>query len=155
MKNKILMGIGVVLLLVGTFSIVKKVSPVAWGLWGTYNTSSHVALKGYDPVSYFESEQPVMGKAEFSYDWSDATWQFATAENKALFSEDPTAYAPQFGRFCSFALSKGFTADISPDAWYIEDGKLFVFADKNVREDWVATLDDGSLEKSTANWAKR
>lgn len=154
MKNKILIGLGVVIVMVGTFSIVKKVSPVGWGLWGSYNTSSQVALKGYDPVSYFNSEQPVMGNAEFSYDWGDATWLFATAENKTLFAEDPAGYAPQFGGFCSFALSKGFTADISPDAWHIEDGKLYVFADQNVREDWVATIGEGSLEKSTANWAK-
>jgi hypothetical protein len=32
MKNKILIGIGVVVVLVGAFSIVKKVSPVGWGL---------------------------------------------------------------------------------------------------------------------------
>ena len=154
MKNKILIGIAVVVVLVGTFATVKKVSPVGWGMWGSYNTSSQIALKGYDAVSYFSGEQPVMGDGEFSYDWGDATWQFVSAENMALFSAGPEAYAPQFGGFCSFALSKGFTADISHDAWHIEDGKLYVFADQNVRDDWVATIDEGSLEKSTANWAK-
>ena len=78
-----------------------------------------------------------------------------TAFPAPAFAADPEAYAPQFGGFCSFAVSKGFTADISPDAWHVEDGKLYVFADKNVRDDWVATLGEGSLEASTAKWATR
>ena len=72
-----------------------------------------------------------------------------------LFSADPETYAPQFGGFCSFAVSKGFTADIMADAWHIEDEKLYVFADINVRDEWVRTIGEGSLEKSTTNWAKR
>ena len=56
MKNKIVFGLALVLVLVGGFMTVKKVSPLGWGWWGTYNTSSDVAMQGYDPVSYF-SEQ--------------------------------------------------------------------------------------------------
>jgi YHS domain-containing protein len=134
---------------------VKKVSPLIWGWWGTYKTSSELALQGYDPVSYFSADQPSVGTAEYSYDWGDVTWQFANAENMALFEQDPAEFAPQFGGFCSFAASKGFTADISPDAWHVEAGKLYVFADQNVRDQWVAALSEGSLEASTANWAKR
>lgn len=155
MKKALVIGLGVIVVLVGSFMAVKKVSPISWGWWGTYNTSSELALKGYDPVSYFVSDQPVLGSAEFSFDWADTTWQFATAANQAIFMLDPAAFVPQFGGFCSFAASKGFTADISPDAWHIEDGKLYVFADQNVRDQWVAGLSEGSLEDSTANWAKR
>ena len=155
MKNKILIGLGVVAVLVATFAVVKKVSPVGWGIWGTYNTSSQVALHGYDPVSYFNNAQPEMGDPQFAFEWGDATWQFTSAESMTLFSADPEAYAPQFGGFCSFAVSKGFTADIMADAWHIEDEKLYVFADENVRDEWVRTIGEGSLEKSTTNWAKR
>jgi hypothetical protein len=42
-----------------------------------------------------------------------------------------------------------------PDAWHIEDGKLYVFADKNVRDEWVAALPDGSLQQSRDKWGKR
>ena len=95
------------------------------------------------------------GNSEFTVTWDDADWQFASAENMMLFEQDPEAYAPQFGGFCSFAASKGFTADISPDAWHVHDRKLYVFADKNVQDDWVAGIDDGTLEASIANWDKR
>ena len=155
MKKRILIGAGIVVLLVGAFMGVKKVSPVGWGWWGEYNTSAGVALNGHDAVAYFNSDQPTQGSGEYSHDWEGVSWQFSSIANRDLFAGDPEAYAPQFGGFCSFAVSKGFTADISPDAWHIADGKLYVFADQNVRDDWVAGLGDGSLEESSSNWAKR
>lgn len=155
MKKWILIGISTVVVLVGVFLVVKKVSPVGWGMWGNYNTSSGLALKGYDPVAYLNGNGPTQGDSQIAYDWGGATWQFSSTENMDLFSISPESYAPQFGGFCSFAVSKGFTADISPDAWHIEDGKLFVFADKNVRDTWVANLGEGSLDESTGNWAQR
>ncbi len=155
MKNKIIAIVGILVLVVGTFATVKKVSPISWGMWGNYNTASGIALKGYDPVAYIQNSEAMPGNSEFTVTWDDADWQFASAENMMLFEQDPEAYAPQFGGFCSFAASKGFTADISPDAWHVHDGKLYVFADKNVQDDWVAGIDDGTLEASIANWDKR
>lgn len=155
MKMWILIGTAVVVILVGAFLVVKKVSPVGWGWWGTYNTSSGLALKGYDPVAYFNDNRPVQGESIYAYDWGGATWHFSSTDNRDLFSGNPESFAPQFGGFCSFAVSKGFTADISPDAWHIDRGKLYVFADRNVRDSWVETLGEGSLEKSSANWLKR
>ncbi len=154
MRTWVIAAVGVLVVVVGTFMIVKKVSPVSWGMWGNYNTSSGQALKGYDAVAYFENAEAILGKNEFTYEWGDATWQFSSADNMALFAQDPEAFAPQFGGFCSFALSKGFTADMSPDAWHVKDGKLYVFMDKGVKADWVAGIGDGTLAASTANWAK-
>ena len=150
-------GIAVAVLIIGvvTFATVKKVSPVGWGLWGTTNTSSGVALHGHDPLGYFDQGSAVMGSDEHTFEWRDAVWQFSSAENRQRFADDPQNYAPQFGSFCAFAVSKGFTAEIMADAWHIEDGTLYVFADKNVRDEWVATLADGSLQLSKDNWAKR
>ena len=155
MKVWILSIVGVVIVAVGAFMIVKKVSPVSWGLGGDYNTSSGLALKGYDPVAYFQDAEATSGSSEFTHEWGDATWQFANADNRALFVENPDSFAPQFGGYCSFAVSKGFTADISPDAWHVRDGKLYVFADKDVQADWVAGIGDGTLGASAANWEKR
>jgi hypothetical protein len=142
-------------IVVFVFLGVHKVSPVSWGWWGNYNTSSGLALKGYDAVAYFEEAKALPGNNQFSFDWGDATWQFSSADNMALFVQDPESYAPQFGGFCSFAVSKGFTADISPDAWHIGDGKLYVFADENVQADWVGGIEDGVLKVSNKNWEKR
>ena len=154
MKNKIIAIVGILVLVVGTFATVKKVSPISWGMWGNYNTASGLALKGYVPVAYIQNSEAMPGNSEFTYTWDDADWQFASAENMTLFEQDPEAFAPQFGGFCSFAASKGFTADISPHAWHVLDEKLYVFADKNVQADWVAGIDGGTLEASIANWDK-
>lgn len=155
MKTKIIAVVGILIIAVGTFATVKKVSPVSWGMWGNYNTASGVALKGYDPVAYIQDAKAMPGDSEFTLAWGDANWQFASAENMTLFKQDPEAYAPQYGGFCSFAASKGFTADISPDSWHVHDGKLYVFADKNVQEDWVAGIEEGTLKASDTNWEKR
>ena len=102
MKTWIPIGLAVLVVLVGSFLVVKKVSPVSWDWWGTYNTSSGLALKGYDPVAYFDGSGPMQGSKQFTHDWSGATWQFSSAENKNLFSSSPESYAAQFGGFCSF-----------------------------------------------------
>ncbi|MEA5468421.1 YHS domain-containing (seleno)protein, partial [Spirulina sp. 06S082] len=52
------------------------------------------ALKGYDPVAYFSKGEPVQGKDEFSFDWDDATWYFASAENRDKFAANPDKFAP-------------------------------------------------------------
>ena len=96
-----------------------------------------------------------MGSNEHTFEWRDAVWQFSSAEHRQRFAASPEDYAPQFGSFCAFAMSKGFTAEILPDAWHIEDGNLYVFADKNVRDEWVVAIPNGSLQLSKDNWAKR
>ena len=148
-------GIAILVVLVAGFATLHKVSPVGWGWWGETNTSSGVALKGYDPVAYFEQSKAVPGSEEYSADWAGATWHFSSTEHRDLFEANPEHYAPQFGGFCTFAVSKGLTADISPDAWYVGDGKLYVFADQKVRDEWVAGLADGTLRVSEENWAER
>ncbi len=155
MKMRVITITGIIVVVIGAFLVVNKVSPVSWGMWGNYNSSSGVALKGYDPVAYFQNQEATPGSEEFSLDWGGATWQFVDADSKALFEKDPDTYAPQFGGYCSFAVGKGFTADISPDAWHINAGKLYLFADKKVREEWVAGIGYGTLEASTAIWQKR
>lgn len=58
-----------------------------------------VAIKGYDTVAYFTEGRAMKGKSEFSYDWNDAKWYFATAENRNLFAADPEHYAPKYGGY--------------------------------------------------------
>lgn len=146
----VVIAIGVV-----TFLTINKVSPVAWGWWGETNTDSGAALHAHDPVEYLENGSAVPGKAGISHTWGEAVWYFASNENKNRFAADPGAYAPQFGGFCAFAVSKGFTADADPEAWHVENGRLYLFADKNVRDSWVAAIPEGSLERSEENWATR
>ena len=105
--------------------------PVFRNLWGH-------AIRGYDPVAYFTEGRPVEGRAEFSFDWNGATWRFASAEHRALFAENPERYAPQYGGYCAWAVSQGYTASVDPDAWDIVDGRLFLNYSKDVQTKWRA-----------------
>lgn len=112
-----------------------------------------VAIKGYDPVAYFEMGKPAEGKSNFTVEWKDATWRFTTAANRDKFKANPEQYAPQYGGYCAYAVSQGYTADISPDAWRLVDGKLYLNYDKNVQKLWEADV-PGYIAKANANWPK-
>lgn len=95
-----------------------------------------VALKGYDPVAYFEAGQPVKGQAAFSHSWMNAKWFFGSQANRDKFAAGPEKYAPRFGGYCAWAVSQGYTAPIDPQAWKIVDGKLYLNYDKSVQKKW-------------------
>jgi len=58
-----------------------------------------VALKGYDPVSYFTLGHPEKGQKEYMFEWNNAKWLFSSQEHRVLFQEDPARYAPQYGGY--------------------------------------------------------
>lgn len=94
------------------------------------------AIKGYDPVAYFTQKQPVKGAEEIAFDWKGGTWHFATEENKALFTQNPEQYTPQYGGYCAYGWTKGYAAKTEPEAWSIVDGKLYLNYDKSVQARW-------------------
>jgi len=112
-----------------------------------------VAIEGYDPVAYFTDGRPVEGKKGFETEWNGATWRFASAEHRDLFAADPGKYAPQYGGYCAWAVSQGYTAGIDPEAWKIHDGKLYLNYDKSVQEKWLADMEN-LIAKGDANWPK-
>jgi YHS domain-containing protein len=112
------------------------------------------AIKGYDPVAYFSSNQPVKGKEEVTYVWKNATWHFANEENKTKFEKNPEQYAPQYGGYCAYGLAKGYKVKIEPEAWAIENGKLYLNYDKGVQKDWDKDR-KGYIEKANENWVKK
>lgn len=85
-----------------------------------FNTNG-VAIRGFDPVGYFEKGQPLQGRMDFTSDYLGFTFLHQSASNQALFQDDPARYAPQFGGYCAFAMSKGAVATTQPDAWNIEN----------------------------------
>jgi YHS domain-containing protein len=92
--------------------------------------AKRVALKGYDPVSYFTDGKPEKGLVEFSVAFDDTTYWFKSAEHKAKFSAEPERYAPQFDGYCAMQLSRGIKAEADPEVWTITNGKLYVFSKK-------------------------
>ncbi len=112
---------------------------------------SGLAVSGYDPVAYFDEGAPVKGKKEFSLEHDGATWRFSSGDNLAKFKADPEAYAPQYGGYCAWAVSQGYTAPANPDNWSVHGGKLYLNYDDKVQSDWLKDP-DGFIEKAGANW---
>jgi YHS domain-containing protein len=116
-------------------------------------TFGGVAIDGWDPVAYFTDGKPIEGSREFAYEWNGATWRFASAAHRDQFAQAPEKYAPQYGGYCAWAVSQGYTADIDPQAWRIENGKLFLNYSLDVQKKWAADL-PGNIAKGNANWPK-
>ena len=110
-----------------------------------------LALGGTDPVAYFTMEKPIRGSKDHTTEWKDATWQFASAQNRQAFMDDPTAFAPQYGGYCAWAVSQNYTASTDPDAWRIVDGKLYLNYSKKVQRTWEGDV-AGNIAKGDANW---
>lgn len=110
-----------------------------------------LALKGYDPVAYFTDSRPLKGSADSSYEWMGATWWFANSVNRDLFRTNPEKYAPQFGGYCAWAVSNGYTADIDPEAFRIIDGRLYLNYNKDVQKKWEAAIAQ-RIEDANRNW---
>jgi YHS domain-containing protein len=106
---------------------------------------------GYDPVAYFTQNKPVEGSADITTEYMGATWRFASAENRDSFVADPKRYAPQYGGYCAFAVSSGYTAKGDPQAWSVVDGKLYLNYSKGVRDRWEQDI-PGHISKADGNW---
>jgi YHS domain-containing protein len=112
---------------------------------------SKLALDGYDPVSYFKQGKPAKGNPAHAAAWNGASWHFSSAENKAAFEANPQAFAPQFGGYCAWAVSQGYTAKGDPHAWRIVDGKLYVNYDTSVQKTWEKDV-PGHIARGDKNW---
>ena len=74
-------------------------SPIA-----AVNTEHGLAVKGYDPVSYFTTGKPTPGLAQFSTTYKGATYRYASAENRNRFLAAPEQFLPQYGGYCAYAI---------------------------------------------------
>ena len=117
----------------------------------TVYQSRGVAIDGTDPVAYFTEGKPVKGKAAHTASWNGVNWRFASADNKAAFEADPAKYAPQYGGYCAWAVSQGYTASTDPDAWKIVDGKLYLNYSKGVQRRWEKDV-PGHITSADGNW---
>jgi YHS domain-containing protein len=135
-------------LFIGGFSLVLAVSSglaIGYGIEDSstdaeveINTlSSDVAIKGHDPVAYFLDGRPVMGDPAYQAEHEGALYQFASADNLEQFQQEPGAYAPAYGGYCSYGVRVGMKYDIDPTAFEIVDGRLYLQLDPGTRHIWL------------------
>lgn len=127
--------------------------PVAVADEPVYKSWFGTAIRGYDPVAYFTAGRPVKGDSDFEYQWRGATWKLSSAENLALFREDPEKYVPAYGGYCAWAVAKGDLVKSDPEVWKIVDHRLYLNYSRKVQEDWEKDI-PGFIAKAEANWPR-
>lgn len=116
----------------------------------TYQTGG-VAINGFDTVAYHTDSKAVKGSASHTTKWNGANWHFANAENLATFNANPEKYAPKYGGYCAFAVSRDTTAPTDPQAWTIDNGQLYLNFNPGVMKRWRAEQAE-NIKMGDENW---
>lgn len=135
-----------------TAPLVAVLAPVAaFATTPSIYAEDGVAVDGTDVVAYFTQSRPVPGDPAFSYDWNGATWRFSTVANRDAFIADPMRYAPQYGGYCAYAVSEGYTASTTPEAWKIVDDKLYLNYSRRIQRRWERDI-PSRISTADTNW---
>ncbi|MDH3468110.1 MAG: YHS domain protein [Gammaproteobacteria bacterium] len=136
---------------IGLYCFFLVTFPANAGEPPVFTSGGEDAIRGYDPVAYFTERRPVVGSTEIVYQWNGATWRFANSDNRDAFAANPEQFAPQYGGYCAYAVSRGYTAKTEPEAWSIVDNKLYLNYSLGVRKRWQRDM-PGNIKKGDANW---
>ncbi len=118
-RREFLMG-AVALALVPLRAAAKTVSRFS------LNKDGH-ALRGYDTTAYFSTASAVEGTDAATVTWKGAAWRFASVDDAVRFRATPDAFAPEFGGYCTRAMSLGKVVPADPEVWRIHGDRLYVF----------------------------
>ena len=106
-------------------------------------------------MAYFKQADAMKGKKEFAVFHQGVTYYFSSAENKEAFKKTPSAYEPQYGGWCAYAMgAKGEKVSIDPETFKIVSGKLYLFYNSffnNTLKSW--NKDETNLNHNAdVNW---
>ena len=92
-----------------------------------FNTVNSVALKEFDPVSYFQGK-PAKATAQFEYNHDGIFYYFLNDANREEFKKNPTKYEPMYGGWCAYTLAtKGERVKVQPTSYKIINDRLYLF----------------------------
>ncbi|MGB0843762.1 MAG: YHS domain-containing (seleno)protein [Alphaproteobacteria bacterium] len=139
------------LFVAGTSVVALTGARSVFAMMSKFSIQKSFAVEGYDAVAYFTENRAVRGNSDHQFSYMGAPFRFASAANRDIFAANPEAYAPQYGGYCAYAVSRGYTATGSPTAWTIHDGKLYLNVSKIVRALW-STNKSGNIKNADENW---
>lgn len=123
-----------VILSIGTL-VFKRISPIGLGMHKPFYHTSGIAIDGYDVTTYF-SGNIQKGNEKFAENWQGAKWLFASKENQLVFKENPDKYLPEYGGYCTKAVSTGFTAPSDPTIYTVHEDKLYIFSNLDLKKEF-------------------
>lgn len=89
--------------------------------------ADRLMLFGADVVAYITQEAYVQGTPEFSSNYQDVDFHFASAEHKALFDAEPEKYIPQYGGYCANGIMFGIPWGGNATDFKVVNGKTYIF----------------------------
>lgn len=95
-----------------------------------------LAIRGFDPVSYFTEGKALAGREDVEFEHGGAAWRFSSEENRTAFAKHPESYIPSYGGHDPVALGRGNARPGNPDFWAIHDKKLFMFDSEEARNEF-------------------
>jgi YHS domain-containing protein len=96
-----------------------------------FNTENYVALRQFDPVSYFKGK-PLKGSEKIQHDHKGITYYFASEANRDEFKKTPEKFEPAYGGWCAYTVAtSGDRVKVDPTAYKIVAGRLFLFHNFN------------------------
>jgi YHS domain-containing protein len=118
---------------------------------GEFFERDGVALRGYDAVAYVKDGQAVKGRAQYSAEYKGSAFHFSSPAHRDAFAADPAQYAPQYGGFCAFGMSKGYKAATDPAAFTVVNGKLYLNYNRDVQKQWSTDV-PGFVALANKQW---
>lgn len=92
-----------------------------------FNHVNSVALKEFDPVSYFQGK-PAKATAQFEYNHNGIFYYFLNDANREEFKKNPDKYEPMYGGWCAYTLATtGERVKVQPTSYKVIDNKLYLF----------------------------
>jgi YHS domain-containing protein len=120
------------------FSMLAVAAPAVNTLKNSFfSTRTDTAINGYDTVAYFTQNAPVQGQDAFVTEWKGAKWKFSSQANLDLFKAAPDKYAPQYGGYCAYGVTKDSLVKVDPAQFTILDGKLYLNYDADIQKLWA------------------
>ena len=116
----------------------------------------HLAVQGYDVVSYFTSGKAAKGDKGIMIRHDGHIYRFSSNENRTAFLKAPEKYVPAYGGWCATAMAEGKKVEIDPANFKITDGRLLLFYKSffaDAKTDWNKD-EKGNLKKADDHWAK-
>ena len=90
---------------------------------------ARLMLRGYDVVSYVTDNRAVPGLPQFRTQFEGVSYQFASAENMALFLHEPAKYQPAYHGYDATRMVYAIPELADPTVWRRIDARVFLFAD--------------------------
>ncbi|MGC1241824.1 MAG: YHS domain-containing (seleno)protein [Chryseosolibacter sp.] len=141
-----------VMALAMSVSLTSEAQPEVASRLRNFNTENGVALREFDPVSFFKGGKPLKGTSKFYENYKGITYYFVNADNQAEFRKSPAKYEPAYGGWCAYTVAlNGDRVKINPVTYKIIDGKLHLFYNYNSDNRLLKWNQDEKKFKTAAN----